>query len=96
MLYYWQLLGEPGSGGSSTPSMVGSVRQWQKSDPKSSLEIWTRLADANAKLEAQLNLLNKYAREQWVIYKHIMGSCSSSAHLKVAPYSYIASNLLYF
>lgn len=76
------LLGEPGSGGSSTPSMVGSVKQWQKSDPKNSLETWRRLADANAKLEAQLNLLNKYAREQWVIYKHIMRTCSSSAHEK--------------
>lgn len=76
------LLGEPGSGGSSTPSMVGSVKQWQKSDPRSSLETWTRLADANAKLEAQLNLLNKYAQEQWVIYKQIMGSCSSSAHVQ--------------
>ncbi|KAL0913758.1 hypothetical protein M5K25_017242 [Dendrobium thyrsiflorum] len=76
------LLGEPGSGGSSTPSMVGSVKQWQKSDPKNSLETWTRLADANAKLEAQLNFLNKFAREQWAIYKQIMGMCSNSAHEK--------------
>ncbi|KAK6117011.1 hypothetical protein DH2020_049255 [Rehmannia glutinosa] len=29
-----QLLGEPGTGGSSTPSMVGAVKKWQKSDLK--------------------------------------------------------------
>ncbi|XP_020582926.1 phosphomevalonate kinase, peroxisomal [Phalaenopsis equestris] len=76
------LLGEHGSGGSSTPSMVGSVKQWKNSDPKNSLETWTRLANANAKLEALLNSLNKYAREQWAIYKHIMETCSSCAHGK--------------
>lgn len=51
--YFWQLLGKPGSGGSSTPSMVGSVKQWQKTDPQRSLETWRKLADANAKLEKE-------------------------------------------
>lgn len=76
------LLGEPGNGGSSTPSMVGSVKQWQKTDPVKSRETWTQLASANAKLEAQLKLLNKFAQEQWVIYKHIIEMCSSSSHEK--------------
>lgn len=76
------LLGEPGSGGSSTPSMVGSVKQWQKVDPEKFLETWTSLASANAKFEAQLKLLNKFAHEQRVIYKHMIGLCSSSSHEK--------------
>ncbi|KAG0460580.1 hypothetical protein HPP92_020877 [Vanilla planifolia] len=42
------LLGEPGTGGSSTPSMVGSVKQWQKADPENSLETWRILHSANA------------------------------------------------
>lgn len=76
------LLGEPGTGGSSTPSMVGSVRQWQKSDPQNSREIWGRLAAANSMLEEELKTLNKFAVEQWQVYKHIIGTCSGHAHGK--------------
>ncbi|QHO27377.1 uncharacterized protein DS421_7g207530 [Arachis hypogaea] len=38
------LLGEPGTGGSSTPSMVGAVKKWQKFDPQKSLDTWRRLS----------------------------------------------------
>ncbi|XLR30133.1 hypothetical protein S83_058033 [Arachis hypogaea] len=38
------LLGEPGTGGSSTPSMVGAVKKWQKFDPQKSMDTWRRLS----------------------------------------------------
>lgn len=71
-----QLLGEPGTGGSSTPSMVGSVKKWQTSEPQKSSELWRILAEANSALETQLNLLSRYAEEQWETYKCVIGSCS--------------------
>ncbi|GKB09304.1 ABC transporter G family member 31, partial [Tanacetum coccineum] len=37
-----EILGEPGSGGSYTPSMVGAVKKWQKSDPQNSKDTWIK------------------------------------------------------
>ncbi|GMH22583.1 hypothetical protein Nepgr_024426 [Nepenthes gracilis] len=70
------LLGEPGSGGSSTPSMVGAVKKWQKSEPEKSLYLWGELSKANSILEKQFNKLNKLAEEQWEVYKSVINSCS--------------------
>ncbi|KAL4565142.1 hypothetical protein LXL04_029227 [Taraxacum kok-saghyz] len=70
------LLGEPGSGGSSTPSMVGAVKNWQKSDPQNSSNTWRQLSEANATLEAQLNLLNKLAEQHSETYKSVIYTCS--------------------
>ncbi|XP_027368051.1 phosphomevalonate kinase, peroxisomal isoform X2 [Abrus precatorius] len=70
------LLGEPGTGGSSTPSMVGAVKKWQKSNPPKSLDMWRRLSEANSALETQLNLLSQLAKEQWDAYKSVVESCS--------------------
>ncbi|KAB1226370.1 putative phosphomevalonate kinase [Morella rubra] len=70
------LLGEPGTGGSSTPSMVGAVKKWQKSDPQKSLDTWTKLSMANSSLEVQLNMLSKLAEEHWGAYQCIINSCS--------------------
>ncbi|GJX91711.1 DNA-directed RNA polymerase I subunit 2, partial [Tanacetum coccineum] len=39
---YQKILGEPGSGGSSTLSMVGAVNKWQKSDPQNSKDTWNK------------------------------------------------------
>ncbi|XP_057760400.1 phosphomevalonate kinase, peroxisomal-like [Arachis stenosperma] len=70
------LLGEPGIGGSSTPSMVGAVKKWQKSDPQKSLDTWKRLSEANSQLKIQLNFLSKLAKEQWDAYKYVIDSCN--------------------
>ncbi|KAF3339311.1 putative phosphomevalonate kinase [Carex littledalei] len=70
------LLGEPGTGGSSTPSMVGSVKKWQNSDPTTSQEIWQKLADSNSLLELQLKNLNKYSLDHYDSYKHVITACS--------------------
>lgn len=70
------LLGEPGAGGSSTPSMVGAVKKWQKSDPEKSLETWRKLSVANSALETQFKILSKLAEENWDAYKCVINSCS--------------------
>ncbi|XP_022736386.1 phosphomevalonate kinase, peroxisomal-like isoform X1 [Durio zibethinus] len=70
------LLGEPGTGGSSTPSMVGAVKKWLKDDPEKSQETWRKLAEANSELETQLNMLSKLAKEHWDVYKCVIDSCS--------------------
>lgn len=69
-------LGEPGSGGSSTPSMVGAVKKWQMSDPEKARENWQKLSDANLELETKLNSLSKLAKEHWDVYLGVIKSCS--------------------
>ncbi|KAK4758603.1 hypothetical protein SAY87_019904 [Trapa incisa] len=80
-------LGEPGTGGSSTPSMVGAVKKWQKLDPRKSLETWKLLSEANSSLEKQFNFLSKLAKEQWDEYRHLIDCCSK---LKVEKWSELA------
>ncbi|KAL8503495.1 hypothetical protein ACS0TY_022296 [Phlomoides rotata] len=70
------LLGEPGAGGSSTPSMVGAVKKWQKSDPQSSLETWKKLSEANSLLEMHLKTLSKLAETYYDDYRSAISRCS--------------------
>ncbi|KAG8382098.1 hypothetical protein BUALT_Bualt05G0041100 [Buddleja alternifolia] len=70
------LLGEPGTGGSSTPSMIGAVKKWQKSDPQNSLETWKKLSEANSALEAHLNTLSRLAETNNDAYKRVINSCT--------------------
>ncbi|EEC74880.1 hypothetical protein OsI_10786 [Oryza sativa Indica Group] len=83
------LLGEPGTGGSSTPSMVGSVKQWQKSDPQKSKETWSKLGIANSVLENQLRNLNKLAEDHWEAYESVLRSCSC---LTCSKWTEVATN----
>ncbi|XP_010540730.1 PREDICTED: phosphomevalonate kinase-like [Tarenaya hassleriana] len=69
-------LGEPGSGGSSTPSLVGAVKKWQMAEPEKSRENWKNLSDANLELETKLNMLTKLAKNHWDAYIGIIKSCS--------------------
>ncbi|KAM3233225.1 phosphomevalonate kinase, peroxisomal isoform X2 [Capsicum annuum] len=70
------LLGEPGSGGSSTPSMVGAVKKWQMSDPQNSLETWRKLSEGNSALEMHFNTLHKLAERNYNVYEHVINACS--------------------
>ncbi|XP_075487298.1 phosphomevalonate kinase, peroxisomal isoform X1 [Primulina tabacum] len=70
------LLGEPGAGGSSTPSMVGAVRKWQKSDPKNSQATWTKLSEENSALEMHLNTLSQLAQKNYDAYRTVINHCS--------------------
>ncbi|GFP79318.1 phosphomevalonate kinase [Phtheirospermum japonicum] len=71
------VLGEPGTGGSSTPSMVGAVKKWQKSDPQGSLETWKNLSEANAALEMHFNTLSQLAEANYEAYKIAINKCST-------------------
>uniref|UniRef100_A0A0A9G9S8 Uncharacterized protein n=1 Tax=Arundo donax TaxID=35708 RepID=A0A0A9G9S8_ARUDO len=83
------LLGEPGTGGSSTPSMVGSVKQWQKSDPQKSKDTWSKLGIANSVLENELRNLNKLSEDHWEAYESIVRSCS---HLMFRKWPEVATD----
>jgi len=76
------LLGEPGTGGTSTPSMVGSVKRWQKSDPEKSKDTWSKLGIANTVLENQLRILKKLSEEHQEAYESVVRSCSRLAYGK--------------
>ena len=78
-----QLIGEPGAGGSSTVSMVGSMKEWQKSEPQKALETWKKLSESNSALEIHLNLLCTMAKEQWDSYKSVINRCSMHRSEKV-------------
>ncbi|KAL0312424.1 UNVERIFIED_CONTAM: Phosphomevalonate kinase, peroxisomal [Sesamum radiatum] len=70
------LLGEPGTGGSSTPSMVGAVKKWQKADPQNALETWKKLSESNSALEFYLNTLTKLAENNYDTYRSAIDNCS--------------------
>ncbi|KAL0393704.1 UNVERIFIED_CONTAM: Phosphomevalonate kinase, peroxisomal [Sesamum latifolium] len=70
------LLGEPGTGGSSTPSMVGAVKKWQKADPQNALDTWKKLSESNSALEFYLNTLTKLAENNYDTYRSAIDNCS--------------------
>ncbi|XP_073122869.1 phosphomevalonate kinase, peroxisomal [Henckelia pumila] len=70
------LLGEPGAGGSSTPSLVGAVKKWQKSDPKNAQATWTKLSEENSALEMHLNTLSQLAQNNYDAYRTAINHCS--------------------
>lgn len=82
-MMHLQLLGEPGIGGSSTPSMVGAVKKWQKSDPQNSLETWKKLSEANSALEIHLKTLSKLAEINYDDYRSAINKCSTVTSEKV-------------
>ncbi|KAL3645756.1 hypothetical protein CASFOL_010936 [Castilleja foliolosa] len=77
------VLGEPGTGGSSTPSMVGAVKKWQKSDHQGSLETWRKLSEANSALEMHLNTLSQLAETNCDAYRTAINKCSTLTSEKV-------------
>ncbi|EPS74060.1 5-phosphomevalonate kinase, partial [Genlisea aurea] len=70
------LLGEPGSGGSSTPSMVGAVKKWRNVDPHNSTETWNKIAELNTSLELHLVELKKLAENDFSSYGSVIKNCS--------------------
>ncbi|KAL0329922.1 UNVERIFIED_CONTAM: Phosphomevalonate kinase, peroxisomal [Sesamum radiatum] len=77
------LLGEPGTGGSSTPSMVGAVKKWQKADPQNALETWKKLSESNSALEFYLNTLTKLAENNYDTYRSAIDNCSKLTSEKI-------------
>ncbi|KAG0591706.1 hypothetical protein KC19_1G194900 [Ceratodon purpureus] len=72
------IVGEPGFGGSHTPSMVGAVQTWRKRDPVKAEPVWAALAEANLSVEKGLLRL-KDAFESGEAYKSTLQACSTSS-----------------
>ncbi|CAI5485505.1 unnamed protein product [Closterium sp. Naga37s-1] len=56
------VLGEPGTGGTATPSMLSAVMKWRKQSPEEAEPIWEGLKGANAAVAAALSHLSLLAR----------------------------------
>ena len=63
--------------------MVGSVKQWQKSDPQKAADTWSKLGMANSVLENQLRSLSKLSEDYWEAYESVVRSCSRLTFMKV-------------
>lgn len=72
------VVGEPGFGGSHTPSMVGAVQAWRKRDPEKAKPVWAALAEANLSVEKGLLHL-KDASQSGEAYKSTLQACSTSS-----------------
>lgn len=75
-------MGEPGVGGSHTPSMVKGVQAWRKRDPEKAKPVWAALAEANQGVEMGLQHLSQAAHSQNV-YNSVLQSCSTCSSDKV-------------
>ncbi|AQL08004.1 phosphomevalonate kinase isoform X2 [Zea mays] len=85
------LLGEPGTGGSSTPSMVGSVKRWLKSDPEKSRDTWSKLAIANSTLENQLRILKGLSENHHEAYESMWAEVATNQHQELIIRSLLAA-----
>ncbi|KCV72647.1 hypothetical protein H696_00228 [Fonticula alba] len=63
--------------GTNTPSMIGQVNSWRKAVPTESLQLWTDLAAANAKVVAVLDSLNERHATDPVEYTAALDVCST-------------------
>lgn len=70
------MIGEPGAGGSSTPSMVGAVQRWRKEKAAAAQPVWEALAEANSQVEEGLSQLAKCAATDRVAYERTLEECS--------------------
>ncbi|KAH8937977.1 hypothetical protein BDL97_16G057700 [Sphagnum fallax] len=72
------MVGEPGFGGSHTPSMVGAVQAWRKADPGTANPVWVALAEANQGVERGLLHLMECAESRHAYNTVLEGCCTSS------------------
>eukprot|EP00249_Psilotum_nudum_P018359 c26763_g1_i1 orf=217-1722(+) len=69
------VIGEPGAGGSHTPSMVGAVQRWRKDNPEKASVLWSQLAQANLDVEKGMLQLKQIAESDAIKYRWIIESC---------------------
>lgn len=79
---HFQVVGEPGFGGSHTPSMVGAVQAWRKQDPEKAKPVWDALAEANYGVEKGLLHLKEAASARDA-YDSVLQACSTCSFDKV-------------
>eukprot|EP00898_Chlorokybus_atmophyticus_P004243 jgi/Chlat1/481/Chrsp103S01087 len=70
------MVGEPGWGGTSTPSMVGAVQRWRTSQPAEAAKLWTALASTNTTIESLLCKLQEEAAGWSDAYSAVITACA--------------------
>ena len=70
------MVGEPGRGGTSTPSMVGAVQRWRKQNEGEASSLWREVAEANREVEESLTKLSKLATESRTRYDKVLEMCA--------------------
>ena len=70
-----QIIGEPGFGGSHTPSMVGAIQSWRKTLPQEAELLWSKLQQSNTDVESGLRQLKTIAKEHFREYKSAIEAC---------------------
>ncbi|KAJ7521691.1 hypothetical protein O6H91_19G063900 [Diphasiastrum complanatum] len=73
------ILGEPGFGGSHTPSMVGAVQKWRKKEAESADIIWKKLSFANIGVEEGFRDLKDLSLKHKDDYEDVLEDCRSEA-----------------
>ncbi|KAI5081909.1 hypothetical protein GOP47_0001652 [Adiantum capillus-veneris] len=71
------IVGEPGFGGSHTPSMVGAIQRWRKSFPQKANALWSELGQSNMDVERSLSALKMIAKDKVNEYKSVLQVCDN-------------------
>lgn len=69
------IVGEPGFGGSHTPSMVGAIQNWRKKQPEKAQYLWSELGQANMNVEKGLLEMKQIAKDNEDGYRMALESC---------------------
>lgn len=85
-----QIIGEPGFGGSHTPSMVGAIQNWRKTQPQEAQILWSNLQQSNTNVESGLLQLKTIAKEHIDEYKSAINACEQESAEQV---SFIANTI---
>lgn len=73
-----QIVGEPGFGGSHTPSMVGAIQRWRKTHPQKAEALWSELGQCNMDVERGLSSLKMLAKDHQHEYGNAIEACDNS------------------
>ena len=77
------MVGEPGRGGTSTPSMVGAVQRWRKQNEGEAGSLWREVAEANREVEESLAKLSNLASESRARYEEVLERCAHETAAQV-------------
>lgn len=72
------IVGEPGFGGSHTPSMVGAIQRWRKTHPQKAEALWSELGQCNMDVERGLSSLKMLAKDHLHEYGNAIEACDDS------------------
>lgn len=90
-----QIVGEPGFGGSHTPSMVGAVQNWRKNAPENAQRVWEALINANRAVEAGFLHIFQMAKMHKDAYDYVLTLCGTLPAEKVPTLTNVHSAYSY-